>query len=107
MNIFTKAMTMNFNMFSESTLDWIITEVDASFFCPLNDEDYIKREYEVDESLLDLKELVDMLFSPTCDEYLSYLNCQNIQKHSEMHQNTEIIQKLCFICFRCKMFKNK
>lgn len=31
MNIFTKVMMMNPNMFSESILDWIITEVDASF----------------------------------------------------------------------------
>ena len=63
MNIFTKAMMMDHNMIIENTLDWIITEVDASFV-EVKDESVDKRNSIVDTSLLVLTEIVDVLFHP-------------------------------------------
>ena len=48
---------MNLNMSIKNIMDWIVAEVDASFVVD-------KRNYVVDMSLLDLMELVDMLFHP-------------------------------------------
>ena len=65
MNIFTKAMKMNSNMFSESILEQIITEVVASLV-EVKDENVDKWNSVVDVSMLDPTELVDQFLMPTC-----------------------------------------